>query len=194
MDSFEIKDKIKKLLQDGKKLEAVKFARDFLKIGLVEAKELVEAAESELIASGHYNPRKGIAFNGISLLLVIFGSIGILLLSIAGFLYWRDYQHTKHSISVVGTVIKLNYESNATAPVVQYKWNGVDRIYSSNVFSSPSAFEIGETVEMLVNVNDPYEVVINQLTERYLFAIVFGFIGAIFVLIGGVGMKLNRAF
>ena len=194
MDSFEIKDKIKKLLQDGKKLEAVKFARDFLKIGLVEAKELVEAAESELIASGHYTPRKGIAFNGISLLLVIFGSIGILFLSIAGFLYWRDYQHTRHSISVAGTVIKLNYESNATAPVVQYKWNGVDRIYSSNVFSSPSAFEIGETVEMLVNVNDTYEVVINQVTERYLFAIVFGFIGSVFVLISGVGLKISGAF
>jgi hypothetical protein len=53
---------------------------------------------------------------------------------------------------------------------------------------------IGETVEMLVNVNDPYEVVINQVTERYLFAIVFGFIGSVFVLISGVGLKLYRAF
>jgi hypothetical protein len=194
MNGFEIKDKVKKLLQEGKKLEAVKFARDFLKIGLVEAKELVEVAESEFIASGHYNPRKGIAFNGLSLILVIFGSIGILFLSIAGFLYWRDYQHTKDSVSVSGTVIKFNYEGNATAPVVQYKWNGADRIYSSNVFSRPSAFEVGEIVEMLVNVNDPYEVVINQVTERYLFAIVFGFIGSVFVLIGGVGLKLSGAF
>jgi len=46
MNGFEIKDKVKKLLQDGKKLEAVKFARDFLKIGLVEAKELVQRKAS----------------------------------------------------------------------------------------------------------------------------------------------------
>jgi hypothetical protein len=194
MERFEIKGKVKKLLQEGKKLEAVKFARDFLKIVLVEAKELVEAAESEFIASGHYNPRKGIDLNGTPLILVIFGLIGILFLSIAGFFYWRDYQHTKDSVSVSGTVIKLNYEGNATAPLVQYKWNGADRIYSSNVFSSPSAFEVGETVEMLVNIDDPSDVVINQVTERYLFAMVFGFLGSIFVLIGGVGMKLNGAF
>jgi hypothetical protein len=37
-------------------------------------------------------------------------------------------------------------------------------------------------------------VVINQVTERYLFAIVFGFIGAIFVLISGFGLKLSGAF
>jgi hypothetical protein len=105
-----------------------------------------------------------------------------------------DYKNTKDSISTPGIVTKFNYDGSDTALVVEYKWYGETRIYASSVYSSPPAFEIGETVEISVNSNDPKMVVINQITERYLFAIVCGIIGLVFVFVGSIGMKLMCAF
>ena len=193
MTDFEIKNKINDLLQQGKKIEAIKFVRESFNVSLLEAKDMVEAAEKELKASGHDNPPAA-RVTSSTFVFSIFGLIGVIFLAVAGLVYWKDYKNTKDSISTPGVVIKLNYDGKATAPVIEYVWNGEKRIYSGNVFSSPSAFEVGETVEMLVNIDDPYLVVINQVTERYLLVMVFGFIGMIFTFIGGLGMKLNGAF
>jgi len=193
MNDFEIRNKVNGFLHQGKKIEAIKFVRETLSISLLEAKDVVELAEKELKASGLYHPPTATR-NSPVFIFSIFAFIGVIFLAVATGIYWKDYKNTKNSISTPGVVTKLNYQGNGTAPVVEYMWQGEKRIYSGDVFSSPSAFEVGETVEMLVNVDNPYVVVINQVTERYLLVIVFGFMGVVFAFIGGLGMKLNGVF
>ena len=195
MTEFELKNKVNELLHQGKKIEAIKLARESLNISLIEAKDLVMMAEAELKASGLYHPPAA-AFrpNSSAFIFMIFGFIGVIFLITAVFFYWKDYKNTKNSIPVPGVVIRFQYQGNATSPVVEYQWNGNKRIYSGDVFSSPSAFIEGETVEMLVNADRPEIVVINQIAERYLLVIVFGFIGLIFTFIGGVGLKASGFF
>lgn len=194
MNDFEIKNKVNGFLHQGKKIEAIKFVRETLNISLLEAKDVVELAEKELKTSGLYHPPVASRISSPVLIFSVFAFIGITFLTVAAGLYWKDYRNTKNSISTPGVVTKLNYQGSGTAPVVEYVWQGEKRIYSGDVFSSPPSFEIGETVEMLVNADNPYVVVINQVTERYLLVIVFGFIGLVFAFIGGLGIKLNGGF
>jgi len=116
---FEIKTKVNTLVQQGKKIEAIKFIRTELNLSLLEAKELVDTAENELRISGRYHPPATTPFNSTVVLLFIFSLLGVLFITVAGYLYWKDYQNTSASISVAGIVTKLNYESNNTAPVIE---------------------------------------------------------------------------
>ena len=195
MTDSELKYKVSELLQQGRKLDAIKFIKETLRLSLIESKDLAESIEDELKSSGRFRPqRSSVAVGNFpSLIFLFFLVMGIIFIVAAGYFFWRDHQNTNNSTSVAGMVVRLNYQGRATAPVVEYTWNGTKRIYSGDVFSTPSAFEVGEAVEMLVNRDDPFNVVINQLTERFLLVFVFGFIGLVSAFIGGIGVKLSRS-
>lgn len=50
-------DEVKRLVQSGRKIEAIKLVREESGLGLKEAKERVDAVETQMIANGEMPPK-----------------------------------------------------------------------------------------------------------------------------------------
>ncbi|MEQ1586710.1 MAG: DUF3592 domain-containing protein [Cyclobacteriaceae bacterium] len=181
------REKVKSLVRAGKQLQAIKYLRDEYQLSLVQAKELVDVASNE---SG---VQSAVSFmNSGVIAYYIFGGIGTLFLVLAAYFYWQDYTITHDSIIVSGKVIELQFGSadreSGALPVVSYQWKGQPKLYYGSIYSNPPAVEVGEKVDLIVSRNNPDQVTLNIFSERYLFMIVFGFLGLIFALIGYLGL------
>jgi ribosomal protein L7/L12 len=183
-------EKVKSLVRVGKQLQAIKYLIDQYQLSLVQAKELVDAASNE---SG---VKPTVTFRNPGMLgFYIFAGIGTLFLLIAAYFYWQDYTITHDSIIVTGKVIELRYGSSdlksGAIPVVSYQWKGQPKLYYGSIYSNPPAVEVGEKVDLIVSRNNPDLVTLKIFSERYLFMIVFGFLGLIFALIGYLGLFMR---
>lgn len=183
-------EKVKSLVRVGKQLQAIKFLRDEYQLSLVQAKELVDTATNE---SG-VKPAFTFVNQGV-IAYYIFAGIGTVFLIVAAYLYWQDYTITHDSIIVSGKVIELQYGSadreSGAIPVVWYQWKGQPKLYYGTIYSNPPAVEVGDKVDLIVSRNNPDQVTLNIFSERYLFMIVFGFLGLIFALIGYLGLFMR---
>jgi ribosomal protein L7/L12 len=182
--SAELSMEIKTLLREGKKIDAVKLVREREKVSLKEALSRVEAIESLI------NPNfKPTAFgdsskNPFNLFGKIFAGVGVLITAIALLIFYLKQDTVSRSEIREGYVIDLEYSGNSTAPRIEYEWNGSKRIFTSSVYTHPPAYEVGERVELFVNVKDPADVVINSFTGRWLAVIIVGGIGLFFFAFG----------
>lgn len=113
--------------------------------------------------------------------LFTFGGVGALLLVIAAVLYFFDQQHVNQSMRVEGEVVRNQYKGSMCRPVVRYTWMGEEKLYFSNTYSNPPAFEKGERVELLVNPAEPDHVMVNSFSERFLAIIILAGIGGFFL-------------
>lgn len=70
-------------------------------------------------------------------------------------------------------------------PIVAFTdQTGQRRSFASKVSSSPPSYERGEKVTVLYDPANPADATIDSFVERYLGALMFGIMGAIFTLIG----------
>ena len=77
----------------------------------------------------------------------------------------------------------FNYSADRSiAPVIEYEWKGTQKQHESNTYSSPPAYELGEEVELFVNLEDPNQASVNTFTDRWLLIIIFDSIGTVFLL------------
>jgi ribosomal protein L7/L12 len=238
MLSQQVKDKIRDLLTQGKKIEAIKYLRDQYSISLPEAndwinrfsdnlensnepilepskkaltflaKEKVKAISylakefslplkeaKELVDSFGADARgkASFFFQGKSALFYIFACLGILFISIAAYIWWLDYSVTHHGTRVTGEVVELSYEYNNTEngaiPIISYQWESTLRTYQGNVYSNPPSYEVGEKVDLIISTDNPNKVVLDSIVERFLLAIIFGFLGCVICLIAYFGIK-----
>ncbi len=129
------------------------------------------------------------------LFLSVFALLGIIFLSIS-FYTWRTQQALKaNGIETTGQVIDhiqgwrdQHHRSTAMAVVVHYfDWQNQPRIYRSNTYTTPVLFQIGETVRLWYQKDNPDNVLLAGKDEWLLVAI-FGGFGLIFSLIGLPGV------
>lgn len=179
--------RVEDLLRSNNKIQAVKLVMDEYQISLKQAKELVDAADTR---SGFSLPKSpaGIVF-------ILFAGLGTLFMLLSMYWLWTDYQFTSKAVPTSGQVIDLYYgmgSGSGAAPVIEYTWKGTKMTYQGSTYSNPPAVEIGEQVELFINPDNPKDVVINLISERYILIFVFGFIGFVFSMIGYLGVWMGR--
>lgn len=120
----------------------------------------------------------------------IFGSIGVLLLALAGGAFIADQRHVASASRADGVVIQLSVKRTDNgvtfAPIVEWRdAKGTRHILASSTSSNPATFERGEAVSVLYDPANPGKATINSFGQRFTGILIFGGIGLVFTLIGG---------
>lgn len=217
MLSNAVRDKVKDFIRNGQKIQAIKYLKEQYPLSLKEAYILIETLSKEPdntrttwseIRGRHMqdmlthrirqvagSPASSI--NRTPLTAYIFAIPGIMLLFIALYFYWKDYQIARDSVTITGRVIELswssaNHEGGAT-PVVEYTWKGKTKVIYGTTYSNPPAVEPGEKIEVIISTTNPDKVILNIMTERYFLMLTFGIMGLIFTAIGYAVFTFGKA-
>ena len=207
MLSEEQKNKARELIEFGDKLEAVRYLQHQLSITADQALKLAEKLEEDLNNEGiaesekldeklnelkkEFGAKKQL--NVGRLVGSIFMVVGSIMLAVAAYVTYANNQFSKRAIPVSGEVISYSsYESNDDdggtttmfTPTFSYTYNGKNYTHASNVSSSGQDYQIGEKVDVLVDPDDPTEVLIDSFWEKWLIVVILGFLGIMFAGMG----------
>ncbi len=138
--------------------------------------------------------KKGIWFSAF------FAAFGLLFAAIGGWFWHSDAQLAGMGERAPGVVTGFasSYSSDGGTtykPVVRFTTQaGEEREFTSSVGSSPAAYDRGEEVEVIYDPWTPEKAMIDSFTERHLFPLVFGGLGALFAVIGFamMGWQIKR--
>jgi hypothetical protein len=128
----------------------------------------------------------------------VFLGVGIILLSVAGYLIISNNKFEQRAIHTKGKVIDYrNYQSSNDnggsttmyTPVFEYAFSGKSYQHASSTSSSSPEYEIGEEVDVLVDPKNPKEILINTFWEKWFVVVLLGIMGTIFT---GVGYAVFR--
>jgi ribosomal protein L7/L12 len=184
----EIIANVTQYISSGRKVEAVKYVKTKLNLGLREALMWVENVQREIDPT--FTPltisRAGCMPMVFKMLSALFGFLGFGFLAGAGFLYYLQQDAIENGTRIIGKVVELREDSdgsNTYAPVIEYQWEGEEKLYYSNFYSSPPEFSEGDQVAIFINPNDPNDIVVDAFVDRWLLVIIFGSFGAVFILL-----------
>lgn len=194
--SGDLKAEVTRLLQAGKKIEAVKYVKTDLRTGLKEALAFVEEVEREINPDAvPANMKLGGCFGGgFRIVGWVFGSIGLLFMLVAGIIYYLQLKTIEKSDQVTGIVVDFQSSGSGSSPVIAYEWQGQKRQYHSSTSSNPPAYEMNEEVPMYVNHDNPADVIVDTFTDRWLLMAIFGGLGSFFTLFSAIFMFASRKF
>lgn len=178
----ERKQAIIELLQKGKRNEAKIYVERQFEVSSQQAELLIQALEKELSqAPGQLTalPKQSVGcFLKILQTVKTVAAVFSIILMLVTFLSWYFNNNFAHkAIRVTGTVTELVPQDSGSAgmaPVVEYTFNGEIKLYRSQVFSQPPAYKLGEEVPLLINPDNPDDVVIDNFSERYFTTFIFG--------------------
>jgi len=196
------------LIQMGDKLEAVRYLQEILEVNAEKAlllteklEQEVDAEDNEIIdelkarqAEAQKNPPVDVG----RLVGGIFMGVGCILLAIGAWLGVSNYKFAQRAIPVTGIVLRYsNYESKSDdgryttmyTPTYQYQFEGKTYTYTSSTSSSSKEYDVNETVNVLVDPQEPGEVLIDSFWERWFVVILLGGMGTLFA---GMGYLVYR--
>ena len=175
-----LKADLKALLESGKKIEAIKKAKETLGLRLPGAKVWVEDIEREMNSKGRPVTTGG--ENSTNILLWSFTAIGLVMIGVATYVYYNQSLFIQHSDLIKGKVISLQDNAEGmSAPVIEYEWRGDKKVYTSSIYTSPPAFTVNEGVPVYVNRQNPGDIVVDTFSERWLLIFILGCVGGLFV-------------
>lgn len=188
-----LKTEVAKLLKTGRKLDAVQVVRKELRVGLREALVLVEEVAREV------NPNY-VSFNATGCLQLAAKGVGIFLMVVSVFflaaaviIYFFQSQSISKSDRVTGRVTEMkSMDTGESAPVVEYEWEGKKRSYESTYYSSPPDYEVGQTVPLFVNREDPEDITLDTFTDRWALIVGLAVIGGFLLLVSIVFLYFGR--
>lgn len=124
--------------------------------------------------------------------LFLFLLIGIGFISAAIYFFISNRIFIASATKVTGRVINLQSNSKGgKAPVIEYSdTNEKTHFYYHNVYTTPSAYDLGESVEIYFDPANPTEVSLGGFS---ILTVVFGFIGFIFTLISVICIQAFRS-
>ncbi|HEX9807847.1 MAG TPA: DUF3592 domain-containing protein [Alteraurantiacibacter sp.] len=120
----------------------------------------------------------------------IFTPIGLLFAGIGGWFFAADQELAGSGLRTPGRVIEVvgSRDSDGDTvyrPVVEFVGaDGQRHIFTGSVGSNPPSHSVGEQVEVIYAPGNPGDALLDSFTERYLFPLVFGGMGALFATIG----------
>jgi len=196
------------LIEMGEKLEAVRYFQQTLNITAEQALVLTEKLEQEVESSPLLDEFKALqqeakqkpGMNVGRLVGGIFMSLGLIMLAVVVYLIQSNYQFAQRAVPVKGKVISYdNYESRDDdggsttmyTPTFQYDFEGKTYTHKSSTSSSSPSYEIDEEVDVLVDPNDPKEILIDSFWEKWFLPVLLGFMGSMFA---GMGYLSYRVF
>jgi hypothetical protein len=188
----------------GEKLEAVRYFQQALNIDAEQALMLAEKLEEEIEAEDsqvlkefeqqHTNLKES-GPNVGRIVGALFMGIGIVMLLVVAYLIYSHQQFEKNAKVVKATVTEYqSYNSRDDdgstttmfTPVFEYEFKGTKHTYVSNTSSSSKDYEIGEKVDMMVNPDDPQDVLIDSFMGKWFLPLLLGFMGTLFTGLGYV--------
>ena len=196
----ETKQEVERFLRDGDKPGAIKHLRETYGFSLAQSKILVEAMEEKLYLISDKPWLKqdtvpdesakarltGLLAGGRKIepgriFLLIFGAVGVLFLSVAGYIFYSQNQSIGKSDLVTGQVIRMKTNGDGmAAPVFEYEFDGRKWLHASSTYSSPPAYEVNEEVPIYVNREDPADITVDTFSDRWFLISIFGFMGLVF--------------
>ena len=196
------------LIRMGEKLQAVRFFQDTLGITADQALVLAEKLEQEIESSpllDEFNALQEEASRkpGINvgrLVGTIFMSLGGIMLAVVAYLIVSNYNFAQRAIPIKGKVIKFDSyistddEGRSTTmfrPTFEYTYAGKTNTYPSSTSSSSPGYEINDMVDVLVDPDEPEEILIDSFWERWFLPVLLGVMGTMF---GGMGYLAFRLF
>ncbi|MBY0434409.1 MAG: DUF3592 domain-containing protein, partial [Cyclobacteriaceae bacterium] len=163
MSEAEIKAKILELLGQNKRFQAIKYVRHAKKISLKEATAFVESIGKE-----HFPNAFGKSVDPGKIVGWLFSGFGLVFFIVIAIMFWSDRKSAQNSTHITGKVTSLDYShDNMAAPVISYRHNGKKHFTKGTTYSNPPSFEIGEEVDLIINNNNPNDVIIDSFFERY---------------------------
>lgn len=126
----------------------------------------------------------------------IFALVGLPFFALGLFFGYADARVVKNGLRVEGQVVALVHDGKgATAPTLVYTTRDQVTVrWTSNIYSKPSVYAVGDKVQLFYDVRNPQKVVIDAWADRWLFPLAFGGLGSIFLLLGLGGLfKIWRA-
>ncbi len=189
------------LIEMGEKLEAVRYFQQVLHIDAEQALLLAETLEkevepeSEIDMQEFHQRHEAMKRSGTKvgrLVGLIFMSIGMVLLAIAGYLIYAHQQFEKNAVTVKGTVVEFqsyisNNDNSSTTmytPVFEYEYKGKKYTYVSTSGSNVKEYEVGERIDILVDPENPDDVLVNSFMEKWFVSVLLGFMGTLFTGLG----------
>jgi Protein of unknown function (DUF3592) len=195
------------LIQMGDKLEAVRYLQEVLAINAENALLLTEKLEQEVDAEDeqvindlkaqHLEAQKNPVDVG-RLVGGIFMVVGCIMLAIAAWIGVSNYKFAQRAIPIKGIVLNYSsYESKSDdgryttmyTPTYQYQFEGKTYTYTSSTSSSSQEYDVNEAVDVLVDPQEPSEVLIDSFWERWFVVILLGGMGTLFA---GMGYLVYR--
>jgi Protein of unknown function (DUF3592) len=128
----------------------------------------------------------------LSLLALIFGGVGVLILGIDLFFFLYTQQQITNVLHVQGKVVELvaqdTDEDASVAPRISFvAKNGDTYTFTSSVSTYPPSFQKGQTVELYYDPKNPKEAVIDTFWELWFVNVLLTGISLPFL---GVGLAL----
>lgn len=115
---------------------------------------------------------------------IVFGAVGLICFGIALNMLYLDYVKTNSKIAVEGKIIVADRHSTAEFSLPGLQDQNRKFTATTSVSVSPPAYSQGETVVVYVNPENPEDVVIDGIMERFIgplvmipFVLAFGGIG-----------------
>ena len=188
-----LKAEVAGLLKTGRKLDAVQVVRKKLHVGLTEALVLVGEVAREA------NPN-AVSFNATGCAQLVARGLGIFLMIVSVFflgagaiIYFLQSQSIGNSDRVAGLVTEMKtLDNGASAPVVAYEWKGNKRSYESTYYSSPPDYQVGQSVFLFVNRDDPEDIILDTFSDRWALMVGLGVIGGFLLLVSIVFIYFAR--
>lgn len=195
------------LIEMGNQLDAVRYLQETLDItseqALILAEKLEEETESELEKEFkfmqdemHQKPSINIG----RLVGGIFMGLGVIMLAIAAYFIVSNYKFSERAITVKGKVIDYDsYESRNDdggsttmfTPIFEYEFQSKTYTHKSSTSSSSQDYELDELVDVLVDPDNPKEILIDSFWEKWFVSVLLGFLGTLFT---GMGYLAYRVF
>lgn len=123
---------------------------------------------------------------------LIFGGVGFLLAALALFFFIRTRIFINNSQLTQGTITQMVYsrdsESSGYTPVFRFRTlEGQDVEVSGNLRSNPPQFQVGQTIDVLYDPENPQKARIKKWMNLYFVSALLGFLGLVF---GGIGIGM----
>jgi hypothetical protein len=181
-------------IESGDRLRAIGYLQEILHISAFQSQTLIDSLEQELTATDpnfqkRTNKRAGLGLIGAGIFLLI----GLALLGFTTHLFLKNQDFTKRAVPLMGTVTAYDqYESSDDdgstttmyTPIFDYDYNGTRYTHTSEMSSSSQSYAIGESIELLIDPEQPEAVLVNSFTGMWLLPLLLGVMGSVFTLVG----------
>jgi len=129
--------------------------------------------------------------NPVAILRLVFGAVGLVLCAVAWLLHHNTASFIASASRTQGEVMRLLYvesskrnESGTWKPLVRFKAPSGEIVeFAPSSSSSPPAYEVGETVDVFFDPNDPQDAMLDGFFSLWGGAAITGGLGLVFLLV-----------
>ncbi|WP_418133117.1 DUF3592 domain-containing protein [Variovorax sp. 375MFSha3.1] len=129
--------------------------------------------------------------NPVAILRLVFGAVGLVLCAVAWLLHHNTATFIASAGRTQGEVMRLLHvesskrnESGTWKPLVRFKAPSGEIIeFAPSSSSSPPAYEVGETVDVFFDPNDPQDAMLDGFFSLWGGAAITGGLGLVFLLV-----------